>query len=174
MSRPAVGTSSHLPTMLQGKAELGVAAGVVLGGVFVLVEAARIDAPATSNALGPKFFPICIGALLLVCGLWLAADVVRGGHGDPDAGEDIDLDRRSDWVSVALVSGAFLLHAALIAPLGWPLAGALLFWGVAVALGSRHWVRDLAVSVVLALGVYAVFTHLLGVFLPGGLLEGVL
>lgn len=163
-----------LPERLRGKAELVVAAGVLALGVFVLVEAAGIEAPATSHALGPRFFPTCVGFLLIVCGGWLFLDVHRGGHGDPEAGEDIDLTRRSDWVSVSLVSAAFLAHAALIGPLGWPLAGALLFWGVAVALGSRRWVRDVAVSVVLAFLVYAIFTHLLGVYLPGGLLAGVL
>jgi putative tricarboxylic transport membrane protein len=159
---------------LRGKAELGVAAGVVALGVFLLVQTTTITAPATSNALGPKFFPTCIGALLLACGVWLAVDVLRGGHGDPEAGEDIDLSRSSDWRSVALVSAVFLGHAVLLGPLGWPIAGALLFWGVAAALGSRSWLRDGAVSVLLALAVYVIFTHALGVYLPGGLLDGVL
>jgi putative tricarboxylic transport membrane protein len=165
---------SHAPQRLQGKAELGVALGVVVLGAFVLLQATSIDAPATSNALGPRFFPTCIGILLIACGAWLAVDVWRGGRGEMEAGEDVDLARSSDWRSVAAVSAAFLLHAALIGPLGWPIAGAVLFWGVAVSLGSRAWVRDLAVSVVLAFGVYAIFTHALGVYLPPGLLDGVL
>lgn len=164
----------RLPALLRGKAEVAVAAGVAALGVFVLVEASAIHAPATSNALGPRFFPTCVGALLVVCGVWLSVDVLRGGHGDPEEGEDVDLSRRSDWRSVGLVSAAFLLHAVLLGPLGWPVAGALLFWGVAVALGSRRWVRDGAVSVLLAVTVYAVFTHALGVYLPGGPLAGVL
>jgi putative tricarboxylic transport membrane protein len=159
---------------LRGKAELGVAGGVVLLGVFLLVEATTITSPATSNALGPKFFPVCIGALLLACGSWLAVDVLRGGHGDPEAGEDVDLTRSSDWRSVALVSAVFLLHAVLLGPLGWPIAGALLFWGVAASLGSRKWLRDGLVSVLLAVAVYLIFTRALGVYLPGGLLDGVL
>jgi putative tricarboxylic transport membrane protein len=159
---------------LRGKAELAVAAGVVLLGVFLLVETTTIDAPATSNSLGPRFFPTCVGVLLLVSGAWLAVDVWRGGHGEPDAGEDVDLHRSSDWVSVGLVSAVFLLHAVLLGPLGWPIAGAILFWGVAVSLGSRKWLRDAAVSVLLAVAVYAIFTHGLGVYLPGGPLGGVL
>jgi putative tricarboxylic transport membrane protein len=159
---------------LRGKAELGVAAGVVVLGGFLLVETTTINAPATSNALGPRFFPTFIGFLLLGCGVWLAVDVLRGGRGDPEAGEDIDLSRSSDWRSVGLVSAVFLLHALLLAPLGWPIAGALLFWGVAASLGSRNWLRDGAVSVLLAVAVYLIFTRALGVYLPGGLLDGVL
>ena len=105
---------------------------------------------------------------------WLAVDVLRGGHGDPEAAEDVDLSRPSDWLSVALVSAVFLLHAVLLGPLGWPIAGALLFWGVAASLGSRSWLRDGAVSVLLAVAVYLIFTRALGVYLPGGLLDGVL
>lgn len=163
-----------VPDALRGKAELGVAAGVVVLGVFLLVETTTISAPATSNALGPKFFPTCIGLLLVGCGVWLAVDVWRGGHGDPEAGEDVDMSRPSDWVSVALVSVVFLMHAVLLGPLGWPIAGALLFWGVAAALGSRHWLRDGAVSVLLAVAVFLIFTRALGVYLPAGLLDGVL
>ena len=165
---------TNAPQRLQGRAELGVAAGVLVLGGFVLVQATGIDAPATSNALGPRFFPTCVGILLLVCGGWLAIDVWRGGRGEMEAGEDVDLARASDWRSVAAVSAAFLLHAALIGPLGWPVAGAVLFWGVAVSLGSRAWVRDAAVSVVLAFGIFLIFTRALGVFLPAGLMDGVL
>ena len=140
----------------------------------MLVEATGIRAPETANALGPRFFPFCIGGLLVVCGGWLAVDVWHGGRGDPEAGEDVDLGRGSDWLSVGLVSAVFLLHAALLSRLGWPVAGALLFWGVAAALGSRRWLRDAAISVLLAVGVYLVFDRLLGIYLPAGLLEGVL
>ncbi len=169
-STPGASSSSGL----KGKAELGVAAGVFVLGIFLLVETTTIHSPATSNALGPKFVPTCVGVLLLVCGVWLAVDVLRGGHGEPEAGEDIDLSRTSDWRSVGLVSAVFLLHAVLLGPLGWPIAGALLFWGVAASLGSRSWLRDGAVSVLLAGAVFLIFTRALGVYLPGGLLDGVL
>jgi putative tricarboxylic transport membrane protein len=184
MSEPEMNTAARDKTSgawgsprfdgLRGKAELGVAAGVVVLGIFLLVETTTINSPSTSNALGPKFVPTLVGVLLLVCGVWLAVDVLRGGQGDPEAGEDVDLSRPSDWLSVALVSAVFLLHAVLLGPLGWPIAGALLFWGVAASLGSRSWLRDGAVSVLLAVAVYLIFTRALGVYLPGGLLDGVL
>jgi putative tricarboxylic transport membrane protein len=167
-------TRDWLRDTLHGKAELGVAAGVMLLGVFMLVQTTMIDAPATSNSLGPRFFPTCVGVLLLVSGAWLGVDVWRGGHGEPEAGEDVDMDRSSDWVSVGLVSAVFLLHEVLLGLVGWPISGALLFWGVAASLGSRAWLRDGAVSVLLAVAVYANFTHGLGVYLPGGPLGGVL
>jgi putative tricarboxylic transport membrane protein len=68
----------------------------------------------------------------------------------------------------------FLGSAVLIEPLGFPLAGALLFWGAAFALGSRRLDRDPLIAAVVSFVTYAVFNNLLGVPLPGGPLMGVL
>jgi len=157
-----------------GKAEVGLAALLVALGVFVLVETSRIEVPANANAIGPRFFPTVVGVLLVLVGSWLVVDVLRGGHGSMEAAEDIDLTRTSDWRTLGLLSAVFLGHAALLDLLGFALAGTLLFFGVGATLGSRRWARDLAVSVVLATGVYVVFGRLLGVGLPAGLLDGVL
>ena len=90
-----------------------------------------------------------------------------------EAAEDIDLSRSSDWRTLGLLSAVFFGHVALLRPLGFPVAGALLFFGTGAALGSRRWVRDAAVAVVLATAVYLVFAVWLGVGLPAGVLEGV-
>lgn len=157
-----------------GKSEL-VLAGLLLAlGGFVLVETVTIDVPANANSIGPRFFPTVVGSLLLLVGLWLTVDVLRGGAGDMEAAEDIDLSRSSDWRTLALLSAVFLGHAAVLEVLGFAVAGSLLFFGVGAVLGSRRWARDAAVSVVLATAVYVVFGRLLGVGLPAGLLEGVL
>jgi putative tricarboxylic transport membrane protein len=68
----------------------------------------------------------------------------------------------------------FLGAAVLIEPLGFPIAGALLFWGAAFALGSRRIDRDPLIAAGLSLVTYTVFNNLLGVPLPGGPLMGVL
>ena len=143
-------------------------------GVFVLVETSRIDVPANANAIGPSFFPTVVGILLCLVGAWLVVDVLRGGHGAMEAAEDIDLTRTSDWPTLAVLSAVFLGHAALLEVLGFAVAGSLLFFGVAAALGSRRWARDAAVSVVLATGVHLLFGRFLGVGLPAGLLDGIL
>ena len=50
-----------------------------------------------------------------------------------------------------LLAGVFLGDAVLIAPLGFPIAGALLFWGSAYALGSRGLPRDPLIAAGLSL-----------------------
>lgn len=159
---------------LHGRSELGLA-GVLGGlGVFLLVETSSIDAPVQVGAVGPRFFPTVVGVVLCVVAAWLAVDVLRGGGGQMEQAEDVDVSRRSDWRTLALLSAAFLVHAALLDTAGFPVAGALLFFGVAAALGSRRWPRDAAVAVVLSAGVFLLFARGLGVGLPAGVLEGVL
>ena len=159
---------------LAGKAELGLAGMLLVLGSFVLVETSRIKVLANAGTVGPRFFPTVVGVVLLLVGTWLAVDVSRGGHAPMEAAEDIDLSRSSDWRTLGLLSAVFLGHVVLLRPLGFPVAGALLFFGTGAALGSRRWVRDAAVAVVLATAVYVVFAIWLGVGLPAGVLEGVL
>lgn len=159
---------------LAGKAELGLAALLVGLGVFVLVETSQIRVLANAGTVGPRFFPTVVGIVLCLVGLWLAVDVLRGGHGDMEAAEDIDLSRTSDWRTLAMLSGVFLGHAAVLRLLGFPVAGALLFFGAGAVLGSRRWLRDAAIAVVLSTGLYVLFARLLGVGLPAGILQGVL
>ena len=164
-------TRSH---PLSGRAELGLAALLLALGVFLLVETQRIAVPVNANAVGPRFFPTVVGAVLVVVSLWLAVDVLRGGRGEMEAAEDVDVSRSSDWRTLGLLSAVFLGHAFLLEPLGFPVAAALLFFGVAAALGSRRWARDAAIAVVLAVLVFVVFARGLGVGLPAGVLQGVL
>jgi putative tricarboxylic transport membrane protein len=91
-----------------------------------------------------------------------------------EAAEDVDVSRASDWRTLALLSAVFLGHALVLERLGFPVAAALLFFGVGASLGSRRWARDAAVAVVLAVVVFLVFARVLGVGLPAGILAGVL
>jgi putative tricarboxylic transport membrane protein len=155
--------------------ELGVCALLLALGVLVLTDALTMDVEITQRGpVGPKTVPIVVGIGLLVIAALLAFDVLRGGRGQAETGEDIDLSEPADWRTVLLLAGVFLGAAVLIEPLGFPAAGALLFWGAAFALGSRRFDRDPLIAAVLSLVTYAVFNNLLGVPLPGGPLMGAL
>ncbi|NUK00144.1 tripartite tricarboxylate transporter TctB family protein [Streptomyces lunaelactis] len=160
---------------LREYSELGVSVLLFVIGVLVLTDALTMDVDiAQRGPVGPKTVPIVVGIGLLVVAALLAVDVLRGGRGEAEGGEDIDLSEPSDWRTVLHLAGVFLAFAVLIGPLGFPIAGALLFWGAAFALGSRHLDRDPLIAAVLSLVTYFVFDNLLGVPLPGGPLMGVL
>ncbi|WP_188191592.1 tripartite tricarboxylate transporter TctB family protein [Nonomuraea sp. SYSU D8015] len=154
--------------------ELGLAV-VVLGlGVFVIAGTLDVSAAASQLGIGPRFFPMLVGGAMVVVGLFYVIDVLRGGHGDPEESEDVDVAAPTDWRSVGLVSGIFLAFAALLNVLGWIIGASLLFFGLSVALGAEHKARAAVVAVVMGLATYLLFVKGLGVTLPGGPLEGVI
>ncbi len=174
--RAASGTpDSGARSWLREHSEIGVGLLLLVLGVLVLTDALTMNVDiAQRGPVGPKTVPVVVGVGLIVVAVLLTLDVLRGGRGEAEGGEDIDLAEPSDWRTVLLLAGVFLGNAVLIGPLGFPVSGALLFWGSAYALGSRHYHRDPLIAAGLALVTYFVFNNLLGVPLPGGPLMGVL
>jgi putative tricarboxylic transport membrane protein len=159
----------------QGRSEYGVALFLGALGLLVIVSALLLpESRIARGPVGPAAVPILVGGLLVIVSVFLALDIKRGGRGEPEGGEDIELGGGTDWRTVALLAAAFLSNAFLIEPLGWPISGAILFWGSAFALGSRHYVRDAAIALVLGVGSWYLFVLGLGISLPVGILEGIL
>jgi putative tricarboxylic transport membrane protein len=159
----------------QGRSELGVALFLLALGVLVLVDAAGIPETAgQTGPIGPKAVPYVLGAALVVLSVLLAIDVLRGGRGEQETGEDIDLSQGTDWRTVLILIGAFLANVVLIERVGWPVSGAILFFGVAFALGSRHFIRDPLIAIALSIGTWYLFALGLGIELPVGVLKGIL
>ncbi|HVI38736.1 MAG TPA: tripartite tricarboxylate transporter TctB family protein, partial [Gaiellales bacterium] len=94
--------------------------------------------------------------------------------GEAEEGEDVDVTSSVDWRTVLTLIAAFVVNLALIEPLGWVISGAILFWGSAYALGSRHHVRNLIIAATLSLTTFYAFAIGLGVNLPAGVLQGIL
>ena len=159
----------------QGLSELLVALLLLALGLAVVVDANGLrEGLGRNTAIGPKVIPFVIGAGLVLVGLLLAVDVLRGGRGEQEAGEDVDLSHGSDWRTVSILAAAFVANIVLIERAGWPVSGAVLFFGSAYALGSRRTVRDIAIAVTLSVGTWYLFVVGLGIDLPVGVLEGIL
>jgi putative tricarboxylic transport membrane protein len=176
LGTPEARTAGRPPAgLLRGRSELLVAGGLAVLAAVVLADAATLDGgPTQRGAIGPSTVPFGVGTLLAVCAVVLAVDVLRGGHGEAEAGEDVDADQPSEWRTLAFLVGAFLANVALIERAGWVISSSILFWGTAFALGSRHHVRDLAIAVALALATFYGFAIGLGLNLPAGILAGIL
>src|SRR5215217_59216 len=87
---------STLVERLRGRSELGVSVLLAALGVLVLIDASRIPTDFTQRGpVGPAAVPVVVGVALLVIAVLLARDVLRGGHGESEAGEDIDLSHPS-------------------------------------------------------------------------------
>jgi len=152
-----------------------VCAVLVIVGVFLIVDALSLTAGfAKVDPVGPRVFPMVIGVVLVLLAVVLAVAIPRGSVGEADAGEDVDPDAPSDWRTVGMLVGLFVAVILLVEPLGWVITSALLFAGAATILGNRHYVRNIAIGVVLALVSFYAFYSGLGIPLPAGILDGIL
>jgi putative tricarboxylic transport membrane protein len=157
------------------RAQYGVCAFLAVLGAAVIVDASRIGHATSSNdPIGPRPVPIIIGALLVVVAVVYAVDVYRGGTGEREEGDDVDLTGGVSWRTVAALVAVFVANALLVDWLGWVISGSLLFWGSAVALGSRRYVTSLVIAIALSLTTFYAFAIGLGVNLPAGVLQGIL
>jgi putative tricarboxylic transport membrane protein len=151
-----------------------VAVLAIVGG-FLVYNGLTLDAGfAKVDPVGPKFFPLVIGAAALVLAVVLAVAIPRGSKGEADAGEDIDPEAPGDWRTVGLLVALFVAMILLVNPLGWVITSALFFAGAATVLGSKHYVRNVVIGVILALASFYAFYSGLGIPLPAGILDGIL
>jgi len=154
--------------------ELVFGLGVAGLGVLALVGARSIVVPISTGALGPRVLPYLVGGAMVLAGLAVVVDLLRGRSGGAEQGEDIDLETRTDWLTVGKLVGLIGVHVVLITPLGWPVAAAVLFTGAAWTFGARPRLRAALIGVGLAFVLQLAFAGGLGVSLPPGpLLEGV-
>ena len=168
------GSGPGLRTWLRERSELGVSALLAGAGLLVLVDTlAEAGAGTDSDPLGPRAVAFLLGSALLLLSVLLTVDVLRGGHGEAEGGEDVDLGSGTDLRTVGMLAGVLIATAALIPLVGWPIAGTVLFAGATYALGSRTVLRDVAVAAGVSLLTWILFDAVLGVDLPGGPLMGV-
>ena len=166
------GTNSAAPVRPIG--EIVFAAVILSLGIVGFVAGAGIQTPSSASDIGPRAFPFAVSGFLVLIGVGLIFQLLRGKVGAPEEGEDVDPTVKTDWLTVAKLIGFIVVHILLIVPLGWPVAAAVLFFGAGWSLGAKPWWRNALIGVVLALVLQFVFAGLLGVSLPAGfLLEGV-
>lgn len=154
-------------------AELLVALGVIALGIVVLVQTQDIRVTRAMARVGPRVIPTIVGGGLILIGIWYALDVLRGQGTVIEAeSEDADPSLPADWATIAGIGVALIVYMLTIERLGFIIASTLLFVITAFAMGSRSWVRDVALAILIGTGVYLAFSTGLGVRLPEGILAG--
>ena len=155
--------------MRRSGAEIALSLGVLALGIGVAAVTATLPSEGGYAGIGPNFIPAVVAAGIIALGLWLSYEAFSGGWraraeqtGAFEPGAFL-------WVSAGLFA-----HMALIGWAGFVIAGTALFAGVARGFGSRRWARNVALGLVLSLGIYLFFVKLLNVNLPAGWLAPVL
>ncbi|HRN28359.1 MAG TPA: tripartite tricarboxylate transporter TctB family protein [Terrimesophilobacter sp.] len=150
---------------------------VAVIGVVLLVGALSIPGRA-GQPLGPNAFPTAVGIVALGVGLTLVTQLVlvrrRRGASAPAAASADEADKPETtrrWVSLGATVAAVIAYTFLLQPVGYVLSTVAFFVTVCRLMGSRAPIRDLIIGAVIALTIYFGFNGLLGVRLPGGILD---
>ncbi len=165
-----------MPTQLaHGRAELVLSLGVLALGIGAAIVAFALPEAGGYARIGPNFMPKFVAGGLAVLGLWLLAEYFTGGWRDPVPDDPAARGEHAFEVTAfAWVSAGLFLQMALINTAGFVIAAVALFVCVARGFGSSRPLRDLAISLVLGLGVFMFFVKFLNVNLPAGWLHPIL
>ena len=139
---------------------------------MLLLAAAYLYATATlpsmeiGDPLGPKAFPVLLGILLAIAGVLLLIESRSPREISPAVPGRTEA-RPHAVAGVTIATGMFF---ALLEPLGYLIAFTLYLFLVMRWLHGKRPVTCLVISVLFAIGSYALFAKALGVTLPKGFL----
>lgn len=153
------GTAPALPETVLGLGTVAVA-------LLAFWQSSIIPVSPLYSKVGPKIFPYIASALLLVLGIMLIVQAMRGGW-QPEDEKEVPL----DWTSMAVVLAGLAANVILIGPLGFSLASTVMFTLIAWGFGSRRPWRDAPIGLALALAAYFGFAGGLGVNIGMGPFE---
>jgi putative tricarboxylic transport membrane protein len=152
-------------------AELLLGLGVAALGVFIAIESAALPVSPAYAKVGSQAIPYIVAAGLIVLGLLFAAMTLRPRASVPEGAAPPE---PADGKALAALSVGLIAQMLLLVPAGFVIASAILFFCVAFGFGSRRYLRDGVIAILLAVVVYIGFTRGLDLQLPPGVLAGVL
>lgn len=143
--------------------QIAIAAFVLLLALTFAIGARSFPEASGYAGIGPAFVPFIVAAFLGLLGALLLYQALTGGFRrfEMAASESSPNRIGAIWLSAGILS-----MAALIRPLGFPIAAITLFVLVARAFGSRRSGRDVLIGAALVFPIFWLFTLVLDVNLP--------
>lgn len=147
-------------------AGLLIGLGLIAVAAVIAMDAMHMRVPPVHAKVGPRVFPYLVSCGLALSGAaialqaWTRSFLVEA--------------QDTDWGAVAIIAAGLVLQINLMKPAGFIPSAIILFMAVSFAFGSRRFLRDGLVAVILALVTYLAFTRLLGLQLPPGILKGLI
>ena len=145
-----------------------VAAGVLAFGVALLYGTTLLPAATGYAKVGPRLMPTIVSGGLILLGLVLLKEALFGGFRGVDETEAAATP--TDWRAITWISAAIIANGILMVPVGFVLAGTVLFVLAARGFGNKDWVKNAIIGLIIAVVTYAFFNYGLGLGLPRGIL----
>jgi len=147
---------------------------------FYLWQALTIALPNRPLLVSPRGFPTLVAVLMAIVAIAIAIIEIRKilrerrGAELREGADDDDTERITSWRDAWVALGALVVYIAVFSFLGFFLATTLFLVGTSTYFAPRKWLRNVIASVLFSIAVYLLFTQLLQVRLPAGLLAGVM
>ena len=164
----AHGQLSSAPSAGRHVGQILVAAGVLAFGVALLYGTTLLPAATGYAKVGPRLMPTIVSGGLILLGLVLLKEALFGGFRGVDETEAAATP--TDWRAIAWISAAIIANGVLMVPVGFVLAGTVLFVLAARGFGNKDWVKNAIIGLIIAVVTYAFFNYGLGLGLPRGIL----
>lgn len=156
----------------------------VVVGLALLVSARTIHRlPGDTEAIGPAAFPTALALILVVAGLALAVNGLRGKSDEGIAAEIMQIDDSRDVNNLIdpdeppvpvrrllIMIALFATYCVALIPVGFLLGTAGYLAATTCVVHAQKWRRNVAFAVGFSAVVYFSFTRLLAVELPVGIL----
>ncbi|MBR1187624.1 tripartite tricarboxylate transporter TctB family protein [Bradyrhizobium sp. AUGA SZCCT0240] len=156
----------RLPDQVTGLFLVGLGAAAAYGGWLL--------PPVPGQPVGPNIFPLVIGSGLALCGLAIALGIGRTFEEEEEivpleAGQARPPTGRLYGLRALLPPALLLFYVAVADRLGFIITAALIVFVTSSALGAR-WKLSLPLAVMAPIFIHLIFSKLLRVPLPAGLL----
>lgn len=152
---------------------VGLGVGIVVLALACLTQVIGVQATSSYDYIGPRNIPMVLIVLLGIGGGLIALAGWRGELREQNE-EEREINRKTAWDSVLLVSVGMVGMALTIQPAGFIPAATFCFVLAARAFGSRKLLKDLVAGLVLTIITFFAFTKLLNLVLPAGPLDGII
>jgi putative tricarboxylic transport membrane protein len=144
------------------RAERTGATVVLLLGAGYLWEAIFMEEVTIGDPLGPKVFPVILGALMVALGFSLLIRPAGASQSQPFT---------RTAVSALILAALLCAYGFGIEWIGYPLATFVFLLTSSRLLGEKSWVAGLVIPLAVSLGVFVLFTQALDIPLPLGFIE---
>lgn len=134
-------------------------------GVGYLLVANSMPTATIGDPLGHKAFPIILGGLMSFLGIAIAIRPENNLESSP---------LKKTSVSVYVLAGLLGGYGYSLPILGYPLGTFLFLFITSRLMGERSWILGLLISAGLSLGIYSLFTQILDIPLPIGVIQGLI
>jgi putative tricarboxylic transport membrane protein len=171
LAAPAAGAASFSGGRGMRQRNIIAAAVLIVCGLAYGCLAFGLPERSLPNTPGPRFFPLVVAALILAAAvtLLIPALAARGAvEASADSSPSV-ADRRLALSALA----ALFAYGALLPLLGFILATVPFFAILMVLFGERRPVLVVACAIAVTAALYGIFRYGFGIFLPRGVLAGV-